>query len=397
MNNKTVVLGVTGGIAAYKMANFSHFLVRHGYDVHVVMTENATKFITPLTFEILTGNCCITDTFTRSGTFEVEHIALAKKADLVLIAPATANIIAKLAYGIADDVLTTQVLACTCKKLVAPAMNTAMLNNVATKRNIKTLEEDGFQIIESASGLLACGDVGEGKLPDDEILFAYVEKALYSKKDLIGKRVLITAGATQESLDPVRYLTNHSTGKMGYSIANECMLRGADVTLVTAPSNLKSLPFVKTINVKSAEDMLTAVSNHFQNQAIIIKSAAVADYTPLNYTNEKIKKRDGNLSIPLKRTTDILKFLGEHKTKEQFICGFSMETENMLENSRKKLIKKKVDMIVAINLRVESAGFGGDTVVVTFITENNVKELPKMSKSMVAAALIDEILSHINS
>ena len=395
MEKKTVLLGVTGGIAAYKMADFSHFLVKKGYDVNVVMTKNAQEFITPLTFETLTNNPCVTDTFARTGVFDVHHISLAKKADVVMIAPATANIIAKLANGIADDALTTQVLACKCPKIVAPAMNTAMLENIATQRNISTLIGDGFDIVDSFEGLLACGDVGKGKLPDNETLLAYIERAL-TKKDLLGKNVLISAGGTQESIDPVRYITNHSTGKMGYKLAYECMLRGANVTLVSAPTNLRKPMFVNTIDVKSADDMYNEIRNIYRDYDIIIKSAAVADFTPVHTSDNKIKK-SGNTKteLLLKATTDILDFLGNNRTENQFICGFSMETENLVENSTKKLHKKNVDMIVANNLKINGAGFGVDTNVVTIITKDTLKELPLMSKADVAHNIVNEIVNKI--
>ena len=395
MEKKTVLLGVTGGIAAYKMADFSHFLVKKGYDVNVVMTKNAQEFITPLTFETLTNNPCVTDTFARTGVFDVHHISLAKKADVVMIAPATANIIAKLANGIADDALTTQVLACKCPKIVAPAMNTAMLENIATQRNISTLIGDGFDIVDSFEGLLACGDVGKGKLPDNETLLAYIERAL-TKKDLLGKNVLISAGGTQESIDPVRYITNHSTGKMGYKLAYECMLRGANVTLVSAPTNLRKPMFVNTIDVKSADDMYNEIRNIYRDYDIIIKSAAVADFTPVHTSDNKIKK-SGNTKteLLLKATTDILDFLGHNRTENQFICGFSMETENLVENSTKKLHKKNVDMIVANNLKINGAGFGVDTNVVTIITKDTLKELPLMSKADVAHNIVNEVVNKI--
>ena len=395
MEKKTVLLGVTGGIAAYKMADFSHFLVKKGYDVNVVMTKNAQEFITPLTFETLTNNPCVTDTFARTGVFDVHHISLAKKANVVMIAPATANIIAKLANGIADDALTTQVLACKCPKIVAPAMNTAMLENIATQRNISTLIGDGFDIVDSFEGLLACGDVGKGKLPDNETLLAYIERAL-TKKDLLGKNVLISAGGTQESIDPVRYITNHSTGKMGYKLAYECMLRGANVTLVSAPTNLRKPMFVNTIDVKSADDMYNEIRNIYRDYDIIIKSAAVADFTPVHTSDNKIKK-SGNTKteLLLKATTDILDFLGNNRTENQFICGFSMETENLVENSTKKLHKKNVDMIVANNLKINGAGFGVDTNVVTIITKDTLKELPLMSKADVAHNIVNEVVNKI--
>lgn len=390
---KTVVLGITGGIAAYKMADFSHMLCKAGFDVCVVMTENAKQFITPMTFETLTHNHCVTDCFEPSPVFDVEHIALAKCADLLLIAPATANVIAKLANGIADDALTTQALACTCPKIIAPAMNTAMLDNPATQRNLQTLKNDGWTVIEPASGLLACGDVGAGKLPDNETLFSFVERELMREKDLLGKSVLITAGATREELDPVRYITNRSTGKMGYALAKECMLRGANVTLVTAPTDLGTVPFVNTIDIVSAEEMFTAVTDKSDKQDIIIMVAAVADYRPAQKAENKMKKSDTDLSIELKRTKDILSYLGEHKRQGQFLCGFSMETENLLENSSQKLEKKKADMIVANNTNVAGAGFGVDTNIVTLITKDNNTPLPILSKSDLAQRIMEEIIS----
>ncbi len=395
MNNKTVLLGVTGGIAAYKMADFAHYLVKKGYDVNVVMTKNAQEFITPLTFETLTNNPCVTDTFARTGIFDVHHISLAKKTDVVIVAPATANVIGKLANGIVDDALTTQILACKCPKIVAPSMNTTMLENVATQRNIEALKNDGFDIVESFEGLLACGDVGKGKLPDNETLLTCIERAINNKKDLIGKRILVSAGATQESIDPIRYITNHSTGKMGYSMAYECMLRGADVTLISAPTTLRKLPFIETIYTKNAKSMFDTIKDIHNNYDIIIKAAAVSDFTPTICADNKIKKGESKLEIKLKATDDILSYIGHNKNENQFICGFSMETENLIENSTKKLVKKNVDMIVANNLNVEGAGFGVDTNIVTIITKDSAKELPIMSKSEVANNIIDEIINNI--
>lgn len=394
MNNKgqkVVVLGVSSSIAAYKAANLSSMLRKRGYDVHVLMTENATNFISPLVFETLTNNPCVVDQFSRSGKYEVEHVALAKMADIVLIAPATANVIAKLANGLADDALTTQVLACTCKKLVAPAMNTNMYLNPVTQDNLKKLENYGFTVITPASGLLACRDTGIGKLPDESLLADYVDREILKEHDLIGKKVVITAGATRESIDPVRFITNHSSGKMGFSLAKEYMLRGADVTLIAAANTQPELNFVNTVKVESAENMFNAVTKNAENADIIIKAAAVADYTPTETADNKIKKKDGDMSISLKRTKDILAYLGEHKKDGQFLCGFSMETENLVENSKKKLAKKNADMIVANNLKVDGAGFGVDTNVVTLITADGVKELPKMTKAEVSAAIADEI------
>lgn len=394
MNNKgqkVVVLGVSSSIAAYKAANLASILRKRGYDVHVIMTKNATEFISPLVFETLTNNVCVIDQFSRTGNYEVEHVALAKMADIVLIAPATANVIAKLANGIADDALTTQVLACTCKKLVAPAMNTNMYLNPVTQDNLKKLEHYGFTVITPASGLLACRDEGIGKLPEESLLADYVDRVILKPHDLVGKKVVVTAGATRESIDPVRFITNHSSGKMGFSIAREYMLRGANVTLIAAANTQPKLNFVDTVNVESAEDMFDAVTKHAENADIIIKAAAVADYTPTETANNKIKKKDGDMSISLKRTKDILAYLGEHKKEKQFLCGFSMETENLVENSQKKLKKKNADMIVANNLKVDGAGFGVDTNVVTLITKDGIKELPIMSKAEVSAALADEI------
>ena len=391
-DKKTVLLGVTGGIAAYKMANVASSLVKMGYNVHVIMTENATNFITPITFETLTNNKCIIDTFDRNFEFKVEHIALAKQADVVLVAPATANVIGKMANGIADDMLTTTILACKCKKIIAPAMNTNMYENPIVRDNIAKLMMYGFEIIPAASGYLACGDSGKGKLPDENILIEYILRALNAKKDLIGKNILVTAGPTREALDPVRYITNHSTGKMGYAIARAAAFRGANVTLVSGPVNIAKPLFVNTIDIISAEDMFNAVKDNYEKQHIIIKAAAVADYTPVDVADNKIKKSDGDMSIPLKRTTDILKFLGENKKEGQFICGFSMETENMLENSRAKLEKKNADMIVANSLKTAGAGFGTDTNVVTLITRDKVKEYEMMSKNDVADAILDAII-----
>ncbi len=394
MNNKgqkVVVLGVSSSIAAYKAANLASMLRKRAYDVHVIMTKNATEFISPLVFETLTNNVCVIDQFSRTGNYEVEHVALAKMADIVLIAPATANVIAKLANGIADDALTTQVLACTCKKLVAPAMNTNMYLNPVTQDNLKKLEHYGFTVITPASGLLACRDEGIGKLPEESLLADCVDREILKHHDLVGKKVVVTAGATRESIDPVRFITNHSSGKMGFSVAREYMLRGASVTLIAAANTQPKLNFVNTVSVESAEDMFNAVTKYAEDADIIIKAAAVADYTPTETAENKIKKKDGDMQIKLKRTKDILAYLGEHKKENQFLCGFSMETENLVENSQKKLKKKNADMIVANNLKVDGAGFGVDTNVVTLITGGGVKELPIMSKEDVSAALADEI------
>ena len=391
LTGKTVVLGVTGGIAAYKMANVASALRKAGANVHVIMTKNATEFITPLTFETLTNNRCMVDTFDRNFQYDVAHISLAKAADLMLIAPATANVIAKLAHGLADDMLTTTALAARCKKLVAPAMNTAMLENPITQDNLKTLERYGFGIIQPAVGLLACKDVGSGKLPEPEVLLDAVARELAREKDLLGVRVTVTAGPTQESLDPVRYLTNHSSGKMGYAIAREAMLRGAEVTLISGPTALKPVPGVKLVPIVTAQDMLEAVQAALPETDILIKAAAVADYRPAAVSDQKLKKQDGELSIPLERTTDILAWVSEHRHPGLFVCGFSMETENMLENSRKKLQKKHLDMIVANNLKTQGAGFGVETNVVTLITQDEIQELPLMGKDEVAGKLLDEI------
>ena len=391
-DKKTVLLGVTGGIAAYKMANVASSLVKMGFNVHVIMTENATNFITPTTFETLTSNKCITDTFDRNFQFEVEHISLAKKADVVLIAPATANVIGKMANGIADDMLTTTLLACKCPKIVAPAMNTNMYENPIVRDNIAKLMMYGFKIIPADSGRLACGDTGKGKLPDESVLIEYIMRELCPKKDLMGKNILVTAGPTREALDPVRYITNHSTGKMGYAIARAAAFRGANVTLVSGPVNIDKPLFVNTVNVTSAKDMFNAVKDNYESQHIIIKAAAVADYTPSTVADNKIKKSDSDMSISLDRTDDILKFLGENKKDNQFICGFSMETENLIENSRGKLERKNADMIVANSLRTEGAGFGTDTNVVTLITKDSVKECDIMSKDDVADMILDAII-----
>ena len=391
LTNKTVVLGVTGGIAAYKMANVASALRKTGADVHVIMTKNATEFITPLTFEVLTNNRCIVDTFDRNFQYDVAHVSLAKAADLILIAPATANVIAKLSCGIADDMLTTTVLAAKCKKLVAPAMNTAMLENPVTQDNLKRLEHYGFGIIQPTVGMLACKDVGSGKLPEPEALVERVLMELAREKDLLGVHVTVTAGPTQESLDPVRFLTNHSSGKMGYAIAREAALRGAEVTLISGPVALEAPLGVKRVNVTTARDMLEAVQAALPETDILVKAAAVADYRPASVASEKVKKKEGDLSIPLERTADILGWVSENRHPGLFVCGFSMETENMLENSQKKLHKKKLDMIVANNLKTQGAGFGVETNVVTLITKDAVTELPLMGKDQVAGKLLDEI------
>ncbi len=395
LKGKNIVLGVTGGIACYKACELASLLVKQHADVQVIMTENATKFVTPITFEQLTGNKALTDTFDRNFVHSVEHISVADKADMVIIAPATANIIAKLAHGIADDMLTTTVLACRCPKAIAPSMNTAMLENQVTRDNIETLRHYGWEIIEPDSGRLACGAVGKGKLPAPERLLEAVLHTAAHEKDMTGKKVLVTAGPTREALDPVRYLTNHSTGKMGYAIAKAASRRGAEVVLVSGKTDLPKPAYVNVVDITSAQDMYDAVMAEADNSDIIIKAAAVADYRPATVADNKIKKTDGNMSIPLERTTDILKTLGEKKTAGRFLCGFSMETENMIENSRAKLTKKNLDMIAANNVKVEGAGFGVDTNVLTLITADDQKELPMMSKDQAADALLDEIMKRI--
>lgn len=396
LKGKTVVLGVTGSIAAYKIANLASALVKLHADVNVIMTKNATNFITPITFETLTGNKCLIDTFDRNFQFNVEHVALAKRADIFMVAPASANVIGKIAHGIADDMLTTTIMASKCPKLISPAMNTNMFENPILQDNLKILEKYGYEIINPASGYLACGDTGAGKMPEPETLLKYILRTIAREKDMAGKKVLITAGPTQEKIDPVRYITNHSTGKMGYALAENAMRRGAEVTLVTGPTAIEPPMFVNVVPVISAEDMAGEVIARAPEQDIVIKAAAVADYRPVNPSDEKIKKKDDDESvITLERTQDILKYLGGHKRAEQFICGFSMETENMLENSRAKLTKKNVDMIVANNLKVKGAGFGTDTNVVTIITADGCKELDIMSKVEVANAILDEIMSCI--
>lgn len=392
LKDKFVILGVTGSIAAYKAATLASALKKLRCDVQVIMTKNAQHFIHPVTFETLTGRKCLTDTFDRNFSFEVEHISVAKRADLALIAPASANVIGKLAGGIADDMLTTTLLACTCRKLISPAMNTAMYENPALQNNLNTLRSYGYEIIEPASGHLACGDTGRGKMPEPEVLLSYILKEIACKKDLSGKKVLVTAGPTQEAIDPVRVITNHSTGRMGYALARAAMLRGADVTLVSGPVSLAPPPFVTVVPVRSADDMFRAVTAVSDQQDIIIKAAAVADYTPVFVSGEKVKKKDGDMNIPLKRTEDILKYLGEHRREGQFLCGFSMETEHMIENSQKKLFSKHVDMIAANNLKTAGAGFGTDTNVVTLITRDNIEELPIMTKDETAHVILDRIL-----
>ena len=397
LKGKTVVLGITGSIAAYKMANVASMLSKQHCDVQVIMTKNATQFITPLTFETLCNSRCMVDTFDRNFQYNVEHVALAKRADVVLIAPASANIIAKMAHGIADDMLSTTVLACRCKKLVAPAMNTNMYENPITQDNLNTLRHYGFTVIDPAVGMLACKDVGAGKLPKEELLYNHILQEILYPKDLAGKKVLVTAGPTCEPIDPVRYITNHSSGKMGYAIARDCSLRGAQVTLVTGKTALEPWPFVETVQVETAQQMFDAVTARAPEMDIIIKSAAVADYRPKNVADEKIKKSGDDLSLELERTRDILQYLGEHKPKGQFLCGFSMETEHLLENSQKKLYKKNADMIVANNLKTAGAGFSGDTNAVTIITAEGAKSLPLMSKQEIAHEVVSEILSEQNS
>ena len=394
LTGKTVVLGVTGSIAAYKMANLTSMLVKQHADVYVLMTKNATNFIHPITFETLTNHKTLVDTFDRNFNYNIEHVSLAKKADIVLVAPASANVIGKIANGIADDMLTTTVMACKCKKLIAPAMNTQMFENPIVQDNLKKLVHYGMTVIQPAVGLLACKDVGAGKLPSEEELMDYILQEIRFEKDLVGKKLLITAGPTVESIDPVRFISNHSTGKMGYALARVAAERGADVTLISGPVNLQAPRFVKLVPVVSAQDMFEAVKAHSAEADIIIKAAAVADYTPEVVADEKIKKSDGEAELKLKRTTDILKWLGENRVagKKQFLCGFSMETEHMVENSRAKLEKKNLDMIVANNLKVPGAGFGVDTNVVTLITRSETKELPQMSKEEVADGILDEIL-----
>ena len=393
LKGKTVVLGVTGSIAAYKIANLASALVKLHADVHVIMTQNATNFINPITFETLTSNKCLVDTFDRNFQYSVEHVSLAKKADVFMVAPASANVIGKIANGIADDMLTTTIMACKCPKLISPAMNTNMFENPIVQDNLKKLEYYGYEIINPATGYLACGDTGAGKMPEPETLLSYILREIALVKDMKGIKVLVTAGPTQESLDPVRFITNHSTGKMGYAIAENCMRRGAEVTLVSGPVSIAPPPFVKVVNVKSAADMAEAVKADYKEQQIIIKTAAVADYRPAHVADEKIKKKEGDSVLELERTEDILAYLGANKQPGQFICGFSMETENMLENSRAKLERKNVDMIVANNLKVAGAGFGTDTNVVTFITKEECVENEIMSKADVAGASVDFILT----
>ena len=392
LEGKTVLLGVTGSIAAYKIAYLASALKKQQADVHVLMTRNATNFINPITFETLTGNKCLVDTFDRNFQFQVEHVSIAKKADVVMIAPASANVIGKLAHGIADDMLTTTIIACRCKKFISPAMNTNMFENPIVQDNLKTLEHYGYEVIDPAVGYLACGDTGAGKMPEPETLLNYILRECACEKDMKGLKVLVTAGPTQEAIDPVRYITNHSSGKMGYAIAKMAMLRGADVTLVSGRTALAPPPFVRVVPVVTARDMYEAVTSVGQEQDIIIKAAAVADYRPASVSDEKIKKKDDDMSIALERTDDILKYLGEHKPDGQFLCGFSMETENMIGNSRVKLTRKNLDMVAANNVKMAGAGFQGDTNVLTLITQDEEVSLPLMSKEDAAGKILDKIL-----
>ena len=392
LEGKTVLLGVTGSIAAYKIAYLASALKKQQADVHVLMTRNATNFINPITFETLTGNKCLVDTFDRNFQFQVEHVSIAKKADVVMIAPASANVIGKLAHGIADDMLTTTIMACRCKKFISPAMNTNMFENPIVQDNLKTLEHYGYEVIDPAVGYLACGDTGAGKMPEPETLLNYILRECACEKDMKGLKVLVTAGPTQEAIDPVRYITNHSSGKMGYAIAKMAMLRGADVTLVSGRTALAPPPFVRVVPVVTARDMYEAVTSVSQEQDIIIKAAAVADYRPASVSDEKIKKKDDDMSIALERTDDILKYLGEHKPEGQFLCGFSMETENMIGNSRVKLTRKNLDMVAANNVKMAGAGFQGDTNVLTLITQDEEVSLPLMSKEDAAGKILDKIL-----
>ena len=392
LKGKTVLLGITGSIAAYKIAYLASALHKLHADVHVLMTENATNFINPITFETLTGNKCLVDTFDRNFQFQVEHVSIAKKADVVMIAPASANVIGKLANGLADDMLTTTVMACRCQKILAPAMNTAMYENPVVQDNIRKLQNYGYEVITPASGYLACGDTGAGKMPEPETLLEYILKEAAFQKDLAGKKLLVTAGPTQEAIDPVRCLTNHSSGKMGYAIAKMAMLRGAEVTLVSGPTAIEPPLFVKVVPVTSARDMFEAVTSLSPEQDIIIQAAAVADYRPKQVSEDKVKKKDDQASIELERTDDILKYLGQHKKQGQFLCGFSMETRDMIRNSRAKLEKKNLDMVAANNLKVEGAGFQGDTNVLTLITQDEEVSLPLMSKEDAALKILDKIL-----
>lgn len=392
LKGKTVVLGVTGSIAAYKIANLASMLVKSHCEVHVIMTKNATNFINPIAFETLTGNKCLVDTFDRNFQFQVEHVSIAQKADMMMIAPASANVIGKVAHGIADDMLTTTIMACTSKVIFSPAMNVHMYENPILQENLAILKKYGYEIVEPAVGYLACGDTGAGKMPEPEVLYQYILRELACEKDMAGLRVMVTAGPTRESIDPVRYITNHSSGKMGYAIAKRAMLRGADVTLISGPVSLEPVPFVHTISVTTAQEMFEAVRDHLDAQDILIKAAAVADYRPAQISEEKVKKAEGDMSIALERTQDILGYVAQHRQERQTICGFSMETQNMLENSRKKLKKKNLDMIVANNLKDQGAGFGTDTNLITIITEQEEKQLPLLAKEEVAQELLSYIL-----
>ena len=392
LTGKTVVLGVTGSIAAYKIANLASMLVRLHADVHVIMTQNATNFINPITFETLTSNKCLVDTFDRSFQFNVEHVALAKRADIFMVAPASANVIGKIANGIADDMLTTTIMACKAPKYIAPAMNTNMFENAIVQDNMEKLKRFGYGIIVPATGYLACGDTGAGKLPSEEVLLSYILKELHYEKDMQGKKVLVTAGPTMEAMDPVRFISNHSTGKMGYAIARCAMERGAEVTLITGQTAIEKPPFVKVIPVVSAADMFEAVKEHYADMDYIVKAAAVADYTPEHVAPDKMKKSDADMSVSLVRTVDILKYIGEHRKPGQVICGFAMETKDLLENATKKLTSKNVDMIAANNLKVAGAGFGTDTNVITLIRKDETKELPILSKEEAAKVILDEMM-----
>ena len=387
-------MGVTGSIAAYKIASLASMLVKAHCDVHVIMTRNATNFINPITFETLTNHKCIVDTFDRNFEFQVEHVSLAQQADVMMIAPASANVIGKVAHGIADDMLTTTIMACPGKVIFSPAMNVHMFENPILQDNLEILRKYGYEIVEPAVGYLACGDTGAGKMPEPETLYQYILRELACEKDMKGLRVMVTAGPTQESIDPVRYITNHSSGKMGYAIARRAMLRGADVTLVSGPTALEPVPFVKMVPVVTAQEMFEAVRDHLDEQDILIKSAAVADYRPARVSDEKVKKTEGDMSISLERTQDILGYVAEHRREDQVICGFSMETQNMLENSRKKLTKKKLDMIAANNVKDEGAGFATDTNLITIITKKEERALPLMTKEEAAHELLSYILSY---
>ena len=397
LKGKTVVLGVTGSIAAYKIAGLASMLVKAHADVHVIMTRNATNFINPIAFETLTGNKCLVDTFDRNFEFHVSHVSLGQKADVMMIAPASANVIGKIAHGIADDMLTTTVMACTCKVMLSPAMNVHMYNNTVLQDNLAILRRYGYEVIEPAVGYLACGDTGAGKMPEPDVLYQYILREIACEKDLTGLKIMVTAGPTREAIDPVRYITNHSSGKMGYAIAKRAMLRGADVTLISGPVSLPPVPFVKIVPIISAEDMFQAVKADFASQDALIKAAAVADYRPANVSTEKVKKKDGDMSILLERTQDILKYVGSNRRDDQVICGFSMETQDMVANSRKKLTSKNLDMIIANNLKEEGAGFGTDTNRVTIISKEEERKLGLKSKEDVADVILDAILEKLKS